>query len=340
MKTSISTGASSSLPTSPRLRFIAATLVLGLAGGVAAFAQDLEETEIRIQTRAEPPEISIGDLVTVIIEVEHAPHLEFSLPEQPGSLGSFEVRSAGELEPTTTESGVISRWHLTVSTFETGQVTFPELELTVTGSPTGPFTVTTDSVKLEVRSVLPEAAEDILDIKSPLDIPRAWWTYWPWLAGALLLGLAAWWVWRRRTRAAPDGRTVPPPLPPEEEALAALRELEASDLLGQEQVRPFYTKLSEILRRYLWRRFDIVALEATTSEIVLQLAETGAGTLSAPTNSILQKCDLVKFARLKPPREKSLTAIGETRTLVEEGRPPEPKNENPEPRTQNLEPRT
>ena len=325
MKTSISTGASASPPTSPRLHFITATLLMGLAGSVPTLAQGTEETEILVQTRAEPSEISIGGLVTVIIEVEHAPHLEFSLPELPGSLGSFEVRSSAELEPTTTESGVTSGWNLTVSTFETGQVTFPELELTVTGSSAGPFTVTTDSVLLEVRSVLPEEAEDILDIKSPLDIPRAWWTYWPWLAGALLLGLAGWWVWRRRTRGAPDGRTVPPPLPPEEEALAALRELEASGLLGQEQVRSFYTKLSEILRRYLWRRFDIVALEATTSEIVLQLAETGAGTFSAPANSILQECDLVKFARLKPPREKGLSAIGETRSLVQEGRPSEPR---------------
>ena len=333
MKTLTSAGGSSSPPSSPWLCSLTATLLMGLAGGVATFAHGTEGTEILVHTRAEPSEISIGDLVTVIIEAEHAPHLELSLPEQAGSLGSFEVRSVAELEPTTTESGVTSRWNLTVSTFETGPVTFPELELTVTGSSTGPFTVTTDSVQLEVQSVLPKEAEDILDIKSPLDIPRAWWTYWPWLAGALLVGLAGWWVWRRRTRGAPGGRAVLPPLPPEEEALAALRALEASDLLGQEQVRPFYTKLSEILRRYLWRRFSIVALEATTSEIVLQLAATGAGTLSAPANSILQECDLVKFARLKPPREKGLTAIGAARSLIEEGPPPESKNENPEPRT-------
>ncbi len=328
MRTLISPGGSSSPPTSPRL--ITATLLMGLAAASSAFAQGAEETGILVQTRTEPSEISIGDLVTVIIEVEHAPHLQLSLPEQPGSLGSFEVRSVAQLEPTTTESGVTSRWNLIVSTFETGQMTFPELELTVTGSSSGPFTVTTDSVQLEVQSLLPEEAEDILDIKSPLDMPRAWWSYWPWLAGALLLGLVGWWIWRRRTRDVPGGRAGLPRLPPEEEALAALRALEASNLLGQEQVRPFYTKLSEILRRYLWRRFGIVALEATTSEIVLQLAETRAGTLSAPANSILHECDLVKFARLKPPREKGLTAIGETRSLVEEGRP---RTQNPEPRT-------
>ena len=336
MKSLISAGGSSSHSGSLWLHFITIAVLTGPAGDGPVLAQAAEETAIVVQTRSDPSEISIGDLVTVIIEAEHAPHLELSLPEQPGSLGSFEVRSVEALEPTPTESGVTSSWKLTVSTFETGQITFPGVELSVAGSSAGPFTVTTDSVQFEVQSVLPEEAEDIMDIKSPLDIPRAWWTYWPWLAGTLLLGLLAWWFWRRRKTEVTGRRAGLPLLPPEEEALAALGALEASDLLQGEQVKPFYTKLSEILRRYLWRRFGIVALEATTSEIVLQLAETGAGTLSAPANSILQECDLVKFARLKPPQEKSLTAIGEARGLVAKGRPQEPEQTG-EP---NLQPST
>ncbi len=325
MKTLISPAGSSPHPISPWLHFITIPLLMGLAGGDPTLAQGREETEIVVQTRAEPSEISIGDLVRVIIEVKHAPHLVLSLPEQPGSLGSFEVRSVEELDPTTTAARVTSRWNLTVSTFETGPQTFPGVELIVTGSSAGPFTLTTDSVQLEVQSVLPDEAEDILDIKSPLDVPRAWWAYWPWLVAGLLPGLLAWWFWRRRKRGVTGSGAGRPLLPPEDEALAALRALEASGLLRGEQVKPFYTKLSEILRHYLWRRFGIVALEATTPEIVLQLSETGAGALSGPANSILQDCDLVKFARLKPPREKGLTAIGDARNLVEKGRPQEPE---------------
>ena len=325
MKTLISPAGSSPHPISPWLHFITIPLLMGLAGGDPTLAQGREETEIVVQTRAEPSEISIGDLVRVIIEVKHAPHLVLSLPEQPGSLGSFEVRSVEKLDPTTTAARVTSRWNLTVSTFETGPQTFPGVELIVTGSSAGPFTLTTDSVQLEVQSVLPDEAEDILDIKSPLDVPRAWWAYWPWLVAGLLPGLLAWWFWRRRKRGVTGSGAGRPLLPPEEEALAALRALEASGLLRGEQVKPFYTKLSEILRHYLWRRFGIVALEATTPEIVLQLSETGAGALSGPANSILQDCDLVKFARLKPPREKGLTAIGDARNLVEKGRPQEPE---------------
>ena len=325
MKTLISPAGSSPHPISPWLHFITIPLLMGLAGGDPTLAQGREETEIVVQTRAEPSEISIGDLVRVIIEVKHAPHLVLSLPEQPGSLGSFEVRSVEELDPTTTAARVTSRWNLTVSTFETGPQTFPGVELIVTGSSAGPFTLTTDSVQLEVQSVLPDEAEDILDIKSPLDVPRAWWAYWPWLVVGLLPGLLAWWFWRRRKRGVTGSGAGRHLLPPEEEALAALRALEASGLLRGEQVKPFYTKLSEILRHYLWRRFGIVALEATTPEIVLQLSETGAGALSGPANSILQDCDLVKFARLKPPREKGLTAIGDARNLVEKGRPQEPE---------------
>ncbi len=317
---------------SPWLTVNTMALVVGLAAGNPALGQAPDESEVSVQIRAKPSEITIGDLVTVFIEVEHSHHLTVSLPEQPGSVGSFEIRSVEKLEPTSTEAGVSSRWSLTVSTFETGEVDFPKMELAVAGSQAGPFRVTTDPVQIAVESVLPQEAEDILDIKSPLAIPRSWWTYWPWPAGVLVLGLLGWWLWQIRKRKVSGRRAGPPLLPPEEEALKALRALEASELLHKQHVKPFYTQLSEILRRYLWRRFGIAALEATTSEIVVQLSKTGAGRLSTPADSILQACDLVKFARLKPPREKGLTTIVEARNLVQKGRPhPLQKTADPDP---------
>ena len=296
-------------------------LQLPAQSGPGGAPESAPDSQIQIQTRVEPTEISIGALVTIFIDVEHQPDLKVELPQDPGPLGPFEIRSIEQRPETQDDAGVTSGWSLVVATFETGKLTFPGVELTVSSPSTEPITMRSESIQLEVKSVLPEEAEDILDIRSPLEIPRAWWSYWPWAAAILVPLLLVWLFWRYRPKAAPGTSPEAPLLPPEEEALASLQSLEATDLLGRGRVKPFYTDLSEILRRYLWRRFRIVALEATTPEIVKQLSESRAAALSAPVGSILRECDLVKFARWKPPREKGGLSISEARELVEKGRP-------------------
>ena len=51
MKTLISAGGSPSNPSSPWLRVITATLLLGLANGVSVFLQGRQETEVVVRTR-------------------------------------------------------------------------------------------------------------------------------------------------------------------------------------------------------------------------------------------------------------------------------------------------
>ena len=64
----------------------------------------------------------------------------------------------------------------------------------------------------------------------------------------------------------------------------------------------FYTRLSDIVRRYLEDRFQLRAPERTTEEFLYETSRNGL--LSAEHKELLgrflQECDLVKFARLQP----------------------------------------
>jgi uncharacterized RDD family membrane protein YckC len=92
-------------------------------------------------------------------------------------------------------------------------------------------------------------------------------------------------------------RQTPPPVPPDHEALKALEELRAQPSELEAQPALFVTRTSEILRRYLGRRYAFEALEATTEELVKHLevlAPDGISTLEL--NQLLRSMDMVKFA--------------------------------------------
>lgn len=112
------------------------------------------------------------------------------------------------------------------------------------------------------------------------------------VAGALLalvlLGLAGWWLTRRK-----------PAAPPAPETLAR-RALEP--LRRQPEGGALLSRVSQTLRLYLTAAFGLPPEELTSTEFCLLLRETpGVGPeLSAGIGEFLRRCDKRKFAPLGP----------------------------------------
>jgi len=98
-----------------------------------------------------------------------------------------------------------------------------------------------------------------------------------------------------------------PPLSPEEAALEALHELFDSDLLRREMFKIYYLRLSEILRIYFEKRYKILAVESTTTEIMSALKGLSLSSdLMSQIGWVLENSDLAKFAKWIPtPAESS-----------------------------------
>lgn len=90
-------------------------------------------------------------------------------------------------------------------------------------------------------------------------------------------------------------------LPPHIIALKELDELKASKIWQKGQEKMYYTRLTDVLREYIDRRFGIDAPEMTSDEI-LQSVKKATGTVSTIENlkQILYTADLVKFAKYLP----------------------------------------
>ncbi len=100
--------------------------------------------------------------------------------------------------------------------------------------------------------------------------PAAWVL---WLAGLMVLALAAWWWWRRRKRVTRSLPHAPLPLPGWLAAACGLEDLLASGFLARGEHRLFLDRLAGLIRGYLADRYLIGARQMTAEEIVTACRE-------------------------------------------------------------------
>jgi HAMP domain-containing protein len=144
---------------------------------------------------------------------------------------------------------------------------------------------------LLLGAALAEAEEDIRDIRGPKAVPGSW-VLPAVLAGAIIVALCAYAVWRRRHRRA---RRRSPTLSEQ-----ALERLESTrPLMRPATAREFGIAASEVIRNYIEKRFDVIATQRTTEEFLQTLLQSSNETLARHRlllEEFLRQCDFVKFA--------------------------------------------
>jgi hypothetical protein len=160
-------------------------------------------------------------------------------------------------------------------------------------------------------------ANDIRDIKPPVEIPNPWEWLW-WSLGALVLAaiaFAVWRYWRRRQLQAPLVIEIPA-------HERARRKLEAAlDLF--DQPKPFCIAVSDAVRLYLEERFGLRGPERTTEEFLVDLSKSAALTEAQKESlkEFLSACDMVKFAQYEPQRPELEALYKSALRLIEETEP-------------------
>ena len=279
-----------------------------------------------VETAVSAATAAVGDPITVVVTVRHAADTEVRWPD-PVDAVPFELLDAPAAQSAASpDGGVESRLELRVAAFELGELSFPPLDLEVVDAGGDATALATEAVTVAVESVGRDEGGDIRDIKGPLAIPFAVVTLLPWIAALLALAAAAWLHRRRRRRGRPEA-IVPaaPPRPAHEVAREALDALEAAGLLERGEIKTYHIRLSDILRVYLEGRFGVDAMEMTTVEVLDGLLRTDADRGAvADMRRVLDRCDLVKFAKLRPavPECRGLAPLA--RRVVEVTAPVEP----------------
>ena len=140
---------------------------------------------------------------------------------------------------------------------------------------------------------------------------------------ALLFVTIAYFIGRqKKERAAVSAEVTEPLRDPYEEAVEELAKLKDEKLWESDQVKEYYTEMSDILRRYLKRVYGFETGEKTSSEILeLFRSHIGRERMYDDLSRILTTADLAKFAKYRPEMGENVGLLSASRAFVEEHKP-------------------
>ncbi|HAD14062.1 MAG TPA: hypothetical protein DCF33_16690 [Saprospirales bacterium] len=209
---------------------------------------------------------------------------------------------------------------LTVLFFNEDTLLLPALNIPLRNGDT----LQTNTLDLVVKAT--PSPDDLNDMAPIKDIHREasdWTDYLPWVIGILAVMALLWLLYfltLKRQKARLLSRSIA--LPPHELALKKLDALKQKNWIATGQVKEHYAELTDILREYLEKRFEVPALESTTQETVQALQGLEfPNSLIAPLQQLLEEADLAKFARSIPEKSFYESSFSLARQLVLDTQP-------------------
>ena len=269
---------------------------LSLALGATGTEADGEGSQGGLTASVTPPSARVGDVVTLLLQYVLPEGAR--LPDKAGIKG-LEGLTILDLENIPSAEKTLSgeiRIRLLVDRL--GSLTTGPLSVTFMDKEGGEAVLNAEPVSLPVLSNLGEKPEEALlkPIYGIIPTGFRWMKEVLWGSAILLLCLlaAGFWWWRkgRGKREAQEKARVFPHVAARE----SIRDLEGERLFERGQLKVFYFRFSEILRRYLEELRGFPAVEFTTQEIALAMKDGKDRELLG----LLRQADLVKFADFRP----------------------------------------
>ena len=245
--------------------------------------------------------IRIGEQFLYFIVADNANEVRFPAAD---SLGLESLELVKEYNVDTIKNKLVKRYLLTG--FDSGSFYIPNQAIFINKK--AHFT---DSLLIKIATVEVDSTT-IYPVKGIEEEPMTLKDYTPkfiWsfvIIGIILLGILAYYLYKKYHKKKKQIVAVPLK-PPFEEAVEKFEILDGKNLWQKEQTKQYYIELTEVVRAYIGRRFQIHTLEATTEELLKYLKIKIKKQKNKIKRSLIQQledflkhADFVKFAKLRP----------------------------------------
>ncbi|WBL22193.1 BatD family protein [Zunongwangia sp. HRR-M8] len=295
----------------------------------AFFAMPLVAQQAQVSAKIDTAQIKIGEQISYKINVETDSTNLVVFPEG-NTFAPLEIVESLGTDTTRVQNKYQLFKEYTLTQFDSGSYTIPQQKIIINNKP-----FLTDSMRVEVADVAVDTTkQEMYPIKPSVEIPKSFsvpnWIWWLLLVLVILGVLAFFFIKRRREKALENK------LPPYEQAMKDLEDLDKSTLIENREVKEYYSRLTYAIRRYLDEKVYDGAMESTTTELIEYLEiqqKSGVLQLHGKTldnlKQILQRADLAKFAGSRPDvitakedRNKSRMIINDVKSSM-----PEPTEE-------------
>ncbi|HLP73314.1 MAG TPA: hypothetical protein VK155_10460 [Bacteroidales bacterium] len=270
--------------------------------------------KITVTAAFDSTRILIGDQIHYTITVEQPADLMLTLPSFRDTLiKNIEIVGAPETDSVNLGQGQlrVTEKYL-ITSFDSGMYRVPPVYAEVK-NPGGLNRYYSDAAMLEVaryRIAPADSSAKIYDIVDPYRAPVTFGEILPWILLAIVLAGIVWFIikWLRNRKASKTESERPVITEPAHIiAFRELEELKSKELWQKGGYKQYYTRLTEILRKYLENRYNVFSLELTTSETLDALLKTGfrKDAFFNMLKGVLLSADLVKFAKYVPGGEEN-----------------------------------
>lgn len=214
----------------------------------------------------------------------------------------------------------------TIQSFDSGVYVIPPFML-INGSDTA----LSEVVSLKVNPIDVSELETIHPMASVADAGRRWYDFlpdwvtenWIWILACVLIvaaGVVGVLIFTNRIHVPfiPEKK----PEPPYDQAKRLLALLREEHLWEKGREKEYYSELTDILRRYISRRFGVNAMEMTSGQLLKALDSLSElNTLAPQVKYVLDTADFVKFARMQPKPDVNVKTFEATDNFIETTRP-------------------
>lgn len=258
--------------------------------------------------------LMLGDQTAMHLSVTHEANEQVVMPPFDEMLqDGIEIVEKSKIDTTTLSDGRIQlKQDLTLTSFKDSLFAIEPLYVT-----RGEDTFWTDPMVLNVIQPFEvDSTNAITDIKDIERAPIWWWGIIRWILlvlGILLLIDLAFWLWNKYDKLRhKEEEPIAPELlrPADEVALEKLDAIKAQKIWKDGKVKEYQTELTDVVREYIGRRFDVQSTEKTSDETLRELKPILLNVQSDNVQStmdgkelynklskMLQLADLVKFAK-------------------------------------------
>jgi hypothetical protein len=264
--------------------------------------------------KADSSHIMIGDFLHIKLTVNFPNEISVTFPKITDTLGNMELVKASKIDTSISGNFKTLSQTFTVSAYDSGKYHAGPQKIFYKNKSGMPDSLFSDSIFITVSTLPVDTSKAYKNIKTPIDVPYTLSEFLPYIIGGVVLIaiiIALVYYLRKRKKRKPKGVERPKPKDPAHVwARKELRKLDDEKLWQKDEIKQYYSRLTDVLRMYLEYRYNWLALESTTEEISGEIDSYGI-TEEARKDLliILHEADLVKFAKRIPMPDSNLKVI-------------------------------
>ena len=288
--------------------------------------------DITANLQADSSHIVIGDFLNVKLTVKFPGELTVKMPSVTDTVGNMELVKASKIDTAISGNFKTLTQTYMVSAYDSGKYHAGPQKIVYKNQSGIKDSIFSGSLFVTVNTVPVDTSKAFKAIKSPVDVPYTLSEFLPYLISAMILIAiivgAVYYIRRRRKRKPKVIERAKPKDPAHVWARKELKKLEEEKLWQKDEIKQYYSRVTDILRMYLEYRYNWLALESTTEDISEEINSYGIAQ-EAKQNllTILNEADLVKFAKRIPTPDSNVKVMEQAYYFLDLTEPKEVKTE-------------